>query len=80
MFYTYVLYSKNYNKIYIGFTSNIDGRLAAHNHISNKGWTKSFMPWDILFYETFETKVEATKREKELKSSRGRAYIKSKIL
>ena len=80
MFYTYVLYSKSFNKIYIGFTSNIKGRITAHNHPSNKGWTKSFMPWEILFYETFNTKTEATNREKELKTSQGRNYIRSKIL
>ncbi len=40
MFYVYVLYSTNFDKIYIGFTSDIDNRLIAHNHSSNKGWTK----------------------------------------
>jgi len=42
MFYTYVIFSKSYNKIYTGFTSDLDGRLIAHNHSRNKGWTRKF--------------------------------------
>ncbi|HCE53889.1 MAG TPA: hypothetical protein DER05_02360 [Lutibacter sp.] len=33
-FVTYVLYSKNYNKIYIGFTSNLIVRFLSHNKFS----------------------------------------------
>ena len=75
MFYTYVLYSQEYNKTYVGYTSNLEDRLLAHNHPHNNGWTKSFIPWKILFYETFDTKQEAMKREKELKSGKGRDFI-----
>ena len=79
MFYTYVLYSKSYNKIYIGFTSNIDSRLLAHNHLSNKGWTKAYMPWELLYIEEYSLKTEAMRRERELKSSNGRNFIRSLI-
>jgi len=37
MFFVYVLFSVDYQRIYIGFTSNIESRLFAHNHPSNKG-------------------------------------------
>ena len=80
MFFVYVLYSRKFDKIYIGFTSNLDGRLDAHNHPANKGWTKSFRPWEIVHSEVFKSKQKALKREKELKSSRGRNFIKTEIL
>jgi len=80
MFYVYVLQSRVNNKIYIGFTSNIELRLIAHNHPSNKGWTKSFMPWALVYTEEFETKTDAMKREKQLKSAKGREFIHNIIL
>jgi len=42
---------------------------------ASKGWTIKFRPWEILFTENFETKTEAMKREKQLKSAKGRNYI-----
>ena len=79
MFTVYVLHSQRFDKIYIGFTSDIEKRLFAHNHPSNKGWTKSFQPWEIIYSEEFETKEEAMDREKQLKSYRGREFIRKRI-
>jgi len=79
MFYTYVLYSHKFNKIYIGFSGDAYKRLAAHNDERNRGWTKRYQPWEIIHLESFETKTEALKREKELKSSRGRSFVRSLI-
>ena len=79
MFTVYVLHSQKFDKIYIGFTTDIEKRLFAHNHPSNKGWTKSFQPWEIIYSEEFETKEEAMDREKQLKSYRGREFIRKHI-
>ncbi|WP_167604609.1 GIY-YIG nuclease family protein [Maribellus sediminis] len=75
MYYTYVLYSEDYNKIYVGYSANPNQRLEIHNSKENTGWTRSFQPWKIIHLEEFTTKSEALKREKQLKSSRGRAFI-----
>ncbi len=79
MFNVYVLYSESYKKIYIGYTSDIQNRLIAHNHPGNKGWTKKFQPWKIIYQETYENKFEAMIREKQLKSAKGREFIKTFI-
>ena len=79
MFTVYVLYSKAYNKIYIGYTSNIEQRMISHNEKGKKGYTLKFRPWAIAFTEEYKTKQEAMRREKQLKSSRGRAYVWGKI-
>ena len=80
MFTVYVLHSQLFDKIYIGYSSDIDKRLFAHNHVSNKGWTKSFQPWKIIYTEEFDKKRDAMIREKQLKSSKGREFIRRNIL
>ena len=79
MFTVYALYSPNFDKIYVGFTSNLELRILSHNVLANKGWTIKFRPWIIIHTETFETKKEAMVREKQLKSAKGRIFIRSII-
>ena len=45
MYTVYVLYSVRYDKIHIGYTSNLKERLLSHNELSKKGWTIKFRPW-----------------------------------
>ncbi len=75
MFTVYVLYSKRFNKIYIGYTSNLKARFLSHNKLGTKGWTIKFRPWEIAVTEEFQTKKEAMNREKQLKSANGREFI-----
>ncbi|MCD6556244.1 MAG: GIY-YIG nuclease family protein, partial [Bacteroidales bacterium] len=49
MFTVYVLYSEKYDKIYIGYTSNIEQRLLSHNKLSQKGYTVKYRPWKIVY-------------------------------
>jgi len=77
MYYVYALYSIEYDKIYIGFTSDIERRLIAHNHQLNKGYTGKFKPWKLLYSEPYEQKQSAMRREKQLKTAQGRKFIKS---
>ena len=79
MFTVYVLYSEKFNKIYIGFTSDLEKRFLSHNELGIKGWTINFRPWKIIHTETFATKTEAMRREKQLKSSKGRDAIREII-
>jgi putative endonuclease len=79
MFIVYGLHSEKHNKIYIGFTSDLEARLLSHNHLSTKGYTIKYRPWKVIYTEEFLDKVSAMKREKELKSSNGRAFIRSLI-
>ena len=80
MFTTYVLHSEKHDKIYIGYTSNIEQRLLSHNELATKGWTIKFRPWKLIYQEEVETKSAAMKREKELKSFQGRQFIRNLIL
>ena len=78
MYYVYVIRSVNFNRTYIGFTSNIENRLQQHNSGKTKS-TKPFKPWTLVFFEEFESKDDAINREKYLKSGVGREYVKRKL-
>ena len=75
MFTVYVLYSPSFNKIYIGYTSDIENRIVSHNELGTNGYTLKYRPWVIAYTEEIPTKAEAIKREKQLKSSQGRKFI-----
>ncbi len=75
MYTTYVLYSEKHSKIYIGYTSDLKDRLLSHNQFAKKGWTIRFRPWQLVYKEEFSLKKDAMKREKELKSAKGREFI-----
>jgi putative endonuclease len=75
MFYTYILFSPLYNKYYIGYTHDIEGRLIAHNHPKNKGFTKKYQPWEKVFIREFDTKKEAMQYETYLKSLKSKKAL-----
>ena len=83
MFTVYVLQSESTGKIYIGQTANLTKRLERHNKellYNPKGYTaKNKGPWKVKYQETAETREDAIKKEKYLKSHSGRNYIKSII-
>jgi len=79
MFTVYALHSPAYNKIYIGYTSNLELRLTQHNSTSDKGFTTKYRPWVVIHTENFATKKEAMTREKQLKTAKGREFIYSLI-
>jgi putative endonuclease len=80
MYTVYVLHSPEYDKIYIGYSANLEARLLAHNHLGTKGWTIKFRPWVLIHREEFASKAEALKKEKELKSFGGREWIRKELL
>ncbi|MDP2860673.1 MAG: GIY-YIG nuclease family protein [bacterium] len=81
MFYVYALRSETTGKIYIGYTKNLETRLKRHNQElpSKKGsYTKlNKGPWKVAYKEQLYTKEEALKREKQLKTAKGREFVKS---
>ena len=77
MYYVYILKSENHWRFYVGMTSNIEKRVKEHNNGYTKS-TKGYRPWKLFFYEEFETRIEARKREKYYKSGIGKEKIKLK--
>ncbi len=79
MFTVYVLYSPTHDKIYIGYTANLEQRFLSHNELGKKGYTVKYRPWEIVHTEEFATKADAAAREKSLKSATGRRFVWEKI-
>jgi putative endonuclease len=78
-FTTYILYSKQADRYYIGFTSDdINERMRKHN-TNHKGFTGKFDDWNIMYTELFEDKIAAMSREKEIKSWKSRKMIEKLI-
>ena len=76
MCYVYVLKSISRNYIYVGLTGNIKKRIYQHQSGKNKT-TKPYRPFKVVLSEAFETRYEARKREKYLKSGIGKEFLKT---
>ena len=62
MNYTYILRCKD-NTLYTGWTNNLEKRVEAHNAGKGAKYTKARRPVELVYYEEFETKEDAMKRE-----------------
>ena len=74
MHYVYIIYSKQIDKYYIGYTANLDTRIDKHNK-PHKGFTGQSQDWRLVYTESFAEKSNALKREKEIKSWTSRSKI-----
>ena len=65
-YYAYMLRCKD-NTIYSGYTTNIEKRVETHNSGEGAKYTRARRPVKLAYFEEFETKTEALKREYEFK-------------
>ncbi len=80
MFTVYVLFSEKYQKIYIGYTSDLLNRMKSHNKLGTGGFTLKYRPWKVIFVSIYQEKHLAMKQEKFLKSGQGRNLIHNQII
>ena len=79
MYYVYVLYSPKIDRLYIGQTKDLDRRIMEHSE-GESFYTKRADDWKLVHTEEFVTRSEAMRREKILKSHKGRDFIREKLL
>jgi putative endonuclease len=65
--------------IYKGMTDNLERRLVEHNNKTLPFWAKRGKNWKLVYVEEFDSKTEALKREKWLKTGVDREYLKKFI-
>ena len=64
------MYLKGYgrgNRGYTGWTNDLEKRVEAHNSGKGAKYTKARRPVELAYYEEFETKEQAMKREYAIK-------------
>lgn len=66
MNYTYMVRCKD-GSLYTGWTNNLEKRVQAHNQGTGAKYTKSRRPVELVYYEEYESKIDAMKREYEIK-------------
>ncbi|WP_421774516.1 GIY-YIG nuclease family protein [Gracilimonas sp.] len=76
MFYVYAISSIDRNYIYVGLTNNLTPRVGQHQKGYEKT-TKPYAPFRLIHSEIFDTRIEARKREKYLKSGAGKEFLRS---
>ena len=66
MYYLFLLYSKSTGKVFVGATADLKKRFYYHN-VGKSTYTKSGVPWQLVYYEAYSTKEDALNRERKLK-------------
>jgi putative endonuclease len=77
-FFAYIIKSIEHDFYYKGHCEDIEERIKQHN----AGMTESikpYIPFKLVYFEEFNTRSEAIKREKYFKTSAGRRFLKSKL-
>ena len=69
MNYTYILKCKD-DSLYTGWTNDLKKRITSHNAGKGAKYTKARRPVELVYYEEFQTREEAMKREYVIKQMR----------
>ena len=78
--YVYILNSTTSpDKFYVGYTQDINSRLATHN-AGGSIHTSKDRPWIMVTYSAFVDKTIALNFEKYLKSGSGRAFANKRLI
>ena len=78
MYYIYILYSEEFDKYYIGHTSDVDRRLIEHNETSENSYTSRLRPWVLKgTFQVGEDRGLAIRIEKHIKRQKSRIYLET---
>ena len=75
-FYTYIAYNTKHDKFYIGQTNNLDRRTVEHNLGVSNYTSKYDGEWKLVYYETFDSRSDAMKRERFLKKQKNKKFYR----
>ena len=78
IYYIYVIKSKVDGKFYTGYTDNLKRRIGDHNK-KKVNSTKFRTPFELIYFEGCLNQKDALHREKYLKTTYGKRYIKSRL-
>ncbi len=62
-------------KLYVGYTTNLKNRLQKHQYGEVLS-TSPRRPFDLIFYESYKSMEDAKRRERYLKTSKGKSSLR----
>ena len=74
MYAVYVLKSSTDQTLYVGYTNQLERRFAEHQ-AGQVSSTKDKRPLELVYAELYKNKLDATARERYLKTGWGRRYL-----
>lgn len=77
MYCVYFLLSSVNRDLYIGSAENLEKRVKLHNTGKVRS-TKAYKPWRLLDHEVYNTRSEAVRRERFLKTGQQKEMLKIK--
>ena len=66
MHYIYIVECRD-NTLYTGYTTDLDKRIKTHNAKKGAKYTRGRTPVVLKYYEEFDNKADAAKRESQIK-------------
>ena len=76
----YVIRHSKSGELYKGQTSDVAKRVEQHNQGQTKSTKRLSGEWHLVYSEEYDTRDEALKREKYLKSAAGRRFLKKVLI
>lgn len=76
--YVYALRSMKDGRLYVGYTTDLKRRLSEHN-AGTVSSTKYRIPFKLIYYEACACQTDALRRERYLKTTYGKRYIKGRV-
>ena len=74
MNYVYILRC-NDDSLYTGWTNNLEKRIKAHSEGKRAKYTKARLPVELVYFEEYENKIEAMRREYAIKQLKRREKL-----
>jgi putative endonuclease len=78
MEYVYVLLSLKDSRFYTGYTENLKQRIEAHR-LGKVSATRNRRPVKLVYYEACLDQADALHRERYLKSTWGKRYLRNRL-
>ena len=79
MFYVYILKSRKSERLYTGSTNNLRRRFNEHNSKKGGYYTSRNAPFDLIYYEAYLCKKDATAAEIFFKTGYGKEILHGKL-
>ena len=74
-YYLYIIYSEEFDKFYIGYSTDVNQRIKKHNTSKFNTFTSKYRPWVLKAVFLTENKATAIKMERFIKKQKSRRLL-----